>query len=237
MVNVVSAQIPFHFGDWQKHDFDSFLPGENQKLMALLMLIAKNEVRHRLYLWGAKSVGKTHLLQATCRQANEYGLRAAYIPLKQHAKISVDILHDLGEMDLIGVDDLETIRGAIEWQQGLIWLYNELRDQSRSLLFGATVSPQNIMLELADLTSRLAWDQVFQVKEANEAVKIQILKQKAKRRSLELSDEVIDYLIRRVKRDLNSLINLLDAIDHASLTAKRRVTIPFIKEFISMDDG
>ena len=44
--------------------------------------------------------------------------------------------------------------------------------------------------------------------------------------------EKVQYLMRRVDRDLSSLLKILDKIDHASLAAKRKITIPFVKELI-----
>jgi DnaA-homolog protein len=226
-------QIPFQFGDFQQNDFASFLTGENKELLSLLNTISKKEERHRLYLWGAEGFGKTHLLQAACKQASEFDLHVAYLPLKQLSEFSPEMLHDLGELDLVCVDDIECVAGEIEWQQGLVWLYNELRDNEHSMIISANVSATNIELEVNDLKSRLSWDQVLRIKEADDELKIQILKQKANARSFDLSDEVIEYLIVRVDRDLGSLIDVLYKIDHASLSAKRKITIPFVKDFIN----
>ena len=226
-------QIPFQFGDFQQNDFASFLPGENQELLTLLNAISKKQEVHRLYLWGESGIGKTHLLQAACKQASETDLQVAYIPLKQLEEMSPEILHDLGELDLVCVDDIECVAGHVEWQQGLTWLYNELRDNEHSIIISANISATNIALEVEDLKSRLAWDQVVKIKSSDDELKIEILKQKANARSFELSDEVIEFLIRRVDRDLGSLMELLDKIDHASLAAKRKITIPFVKELIS----
>lgn len=226
-------QIPFQFGNFQQNDLASYLPGENRTILLLLNTIANKESTHSLYLWGSSGTGKTHLLQAVCKQANELNLHVAYIPLKQHKDISPEILHDLGELDLVCIDDLECISGQIEWQQGLTWLYNELRDNHNSLIISADISATNIALEVDDLKSRLSWDQVYQIKSPTDELKIEILKQKAEARSFELSDDVIEFLIRRVDRNLGSLIKILDEIDHASLAAKRKVTVPFVKELIS----
>ena len=226
-------QIPFQFGNFQQNDLASYLPGENRTILLLLNTIANKESTHSLYLWGSSGTGKTHLLQAVCKQANELNLHVAYIPLKQHKDISPEILHDLGELDLVCIDDLECISGQIEWQQGLTWLYNELRDNHHSLIISADISATNIALEVDDLKSRLSWDQVYQIKSPTDELKIEILKQKAEARSFELSDDVIEFLIRRVDRNLGSLIKILDEIDHASLAAKRKVTVPFVKELIS----
>ena len=226
-------QIPFQFGNFQQNDFASFLTGGNQELLNLINAISKKEESHRLYLWGISGTGKTHLLQAACKQASESDLQVAYLPLKQLSEFSPEILHDLGELDLVCVDDIDNVAGQIEWQQGLVWLYNELRDHEHAMIISANISPTNIALEVDDLKSRLNWDQVLKIKEPDDELKIQILKQKANARSFELSDEVVEFLIRRVERDMGSLMDVLDKIDHASLAAKRKITIPFVKELIS----
>lgn len=228
-----SKQIPFQFGDFQKNDLASFLAGENENLIKLLKQIANKESNHVLYLWSEAGTGKTHLLQAACKQAAESDLHVAYIPLKQIEELSAEMLHDLGELDLVCIDDVESIIGQLEWQQGLTWLYNELKDNKHSLIISGNKSSANSGLELDDLKSRLSSDQVIQIKSPNDDLKIKILKQKAKERSFELSDEVIEFLMRRVERNLSSLIDILDKIDHASLAAKRKITIPFVKELIN----
>ena len=98
---------------------------------------------------------------------------------------------------------------------------------------GPNTAPTTIPLEIEDLRSRLNWDQAYQLKPANDETKLEILKQKASERSFDLGDDVIEYLMRRVDRDLSSLLKILDKIDHASLAAKRKITIPFVKELIS----
>jgi DnaA-homolog protein len=230
--NSSSPQIPFQFGNFQQNDLESFFPGENQTLVNLVAAIANKEQTYRLYLWGESGTGKTHLLQAACKQAAESELHVAYIPLNQLEELSAEMLHDLGELDLVCVDNLEAVSGQVHWQQGLTWLYNELRDNNHSLIISGNKSPTNIELEVEDLKSRLGWDQVAQIKSPSDELKIEILKQKANERSFELSDEVIDFLICRVDRNLGSLINILDKIDHASLAEKRKITIPFVKNII-----
>ena len=226
-------QIPLQLGNFQQDNLASFLPGENQTLVQLLNTVVNSESKHSIFIWGGEGTGKTHLLQGACKQASELEQHVAYIPLKQHDDISSEILHDLGELDLVCIDDLDSISGQFEWQQALTWLYNELRDNNHSLIISANTSPTNIAIEVNDLKSRLSWDQVYQVKPPNDELKVEILKQKAAARSFELADDVIEYLIRRVDRNLGSLINILDEIDHASLAAKRKITVPFVKELIS----
>lgn len=232
-VSTTSTQIPFQFGDFQKNDLESFIAGENEALIKLIKKITNKETNHTLYLWGESGTGKSHLLQAACKQAAESEHHVAYIPLNQIDELSAEMLHDLGELDLVCIDDVESVIGQIEWQQGLTWLYNELKDNNHSLIISGNTSPASSKLELDDLKSRLSSDQVIQIKSPNDELKIKILKLKAKERAFELSDEVIEFLIRRVDRNLTSLIEVLDKIDHVSLAAKRKITIPFVRELIS----
>ena len=225
-------QIPFEFGNFQKIDFTSFIEGENQDLLDFLNTMTKKKKNDCLYIWGSQGTGKTHLLQAACKQADDMNSQVTYIPLKQYEEFDSEIFNGLGKLDLICVDDLEFISGNLEWQQRLTLLYNEIRDNNNSIIISSTSSPKNIKIELDDLKSRLVWGQVHKIKPPNDELKIEILKRKASERSFELSESVAEFLIHRTERDLNSLIKILDVIDHSSLAAKRKVTIPFVKKLI-----
>ena len=226
------SQIPFEFSNFQELDFTSFIQGKNKYLLDLLKTLIKKERNDCLYIWGSEGTGKTHLLQAACKQAYEMNSQVTYIPLKQHREFDFEILNGLGQLDLICVDDLESIFDNLEWQQRLTLLYNEIRDNNNSIIISSTVSPKNIKIELDDLKSRLVWGQVHKIKPPDDELKIEILKRKASERSFELTKSVAEFLIRRTDRDLNSLIKILDVIDHSSLAAKRKVTVPFVKELI-----
>ena len=226
------GQIPLQFGHYQQFDFDSFIAGENTEVITQLRKVATNHAQHHIYLWGDDGLGKSHLLQAACKLASENQLQVAHVPLSMINEFSPDMLHDLGMLDLVCVDDLDCLKGDVSWQQSMVWLYNELRDSRHSLIMAASVKPKRLSLDLQDLQSRLEWDLVLQLKPPDEVTKINILKDRAKARAFELPDDVIEYMIRRVNRDLPSLIMLLDRIDHASLAEKRRVTVPLIKKVL-----
>ena len=53
---------------------------------------------------------------------------------------------------------------------------------------------------------------------------------RAAQRGLQLPPETLDYLMKRMPRDLPSLFDILDELDEASLVAQRRLTIPFIRD-------
>jgi DnaA family protein len=59
-----------------------------------------------------------------------------------------------------------------------------------------------------------------------------VLRERAQRRGLVVDEAAYDWLLRRVGRDLAGLTSLLDRLDRASLAAKRRITVPFLRELL-----
>lgn len=101
------------------------------------------------------------------------------------------------------------------------------------MLFSGNTKPTELALDLPDLKSRLGWGIVWQLKELNDMDKIKALQLRAERRGFHLPFEVGGYLIQRCPRDMHSLFALFDKLDQASLSKQRKLTIPFVRQFIS----
>jgi len=130
---------------------------------------------------------------------------------------------------LVVADDVERLDAT-----GQIALFNAInaaRDAGGTVLAAGNAPPAQLALR-EDLKSRLAWGLVYQVKPLTDAEKALTLHGEAARRGLKLSDEVVWYLLTHVRRDLRSLIALLDRIDRASLEQRRAVTLPLVRELI-----
>ena len=56
---------------------------------------------------------------------------------------------------------------------------------------------------------------------------------RAERRGLELPEETLGYLTRRAPRDFATLCRMLDALDSESLAAQRRLTVPFVRDWLA----
>jgi DnaA family protein len=183
-----------------------------------------------LYLWGESGTGKTHLLEAACRAAQEQGYAPLYVPLAEKAGFSTALLEDVEQVPLVCVDDVDAIAGDTTWEAALFALYEHLRAHGGMLVLAASNSPAAIGLQLADLATRLAAGLVYQLQPLSDAEKISALRLRAQRRGLEMTEEVARYLLTRFPRDLHSLFALLDRLDSATLAAQRRLTIPFLRD-------
>ena len=84
-----------------------------------------------------------------------------------------------------------------------------------------------------DLRTRLGWGHVFAVQPLSEAETRAALRREADRRALFFSDDVMDYLLTRFARDLKHLMGLLDRLDEFSLSTKRAITVPLLKQMLA----
>lgn len=208
--------------------FDNFLPDKNEALLHQL----RSGSEPFLYLWGAAGSGKSHLLHALCHAANERGVSSIYFSLQEYRAFDVALLDGLEQYSLVAIDDIDRIAGEGPWEEALFHLYNRIRDSNVRLVVTAASAPANAGFHLPDLVSRLGWGPVYQLHQLDDNGKGAALQLRARRRGMALPDDVAAYLLKHAARDLPRLFALLDELDHASLTAKRKLTIPFVRELL-----
>jgi len=211
--------------------FESFAPGLNGELIAAL----RGGACAPLWLWGSAGSGKTHLLQAVCAAADATGTTAAhaaaaYFPLERSLALPPAAVAGFENCRVLCLDDVDAIAGDLRWEQALFRLFNEAEELGTRLIFAARTAPRGIEWSLEDWRSRAAACVVYQLRDLDDAGRLDALKLRAAQRGLQLPPETADYLLRRMPRDLPSLFVILDHLDEASLVAQRRLTVPFIRD-------
>lgn len=190
--------------------------------------------RDALYLAGPAGVGKTHLLLATCAASEAAGRRAAYLPLIAAAGRLRDALLALEGNDLIALDGLEAVAGNREDEIALFDAHNRARAAGVALVYAARDIPDAIGLTLPDLRSRLGQCTRITLSPLDDDGRREVLQQRAQRRGLVLEEAALDWILKRVGRELGGLTALLDQLDRASLAAQRRVTVPFLRKTLGL---
>ena len=229
----MSAQLPLALRWPAQQRFDAFVPGENGVAVDLLRRAAFEAAQTSLYLSGNLGSGRTHLLIATCAAANEAGRSAQYLPLVTLRANAPASIRAFGGSDLLALDDVDAIAGDTAAEHALFDLYNRCRAEGATLLFVASAPPAQIGLTLPDLVSRLSACTQIALKPLTEDARRDLLRERAVARGIELDDAVVDWLFAREKRDIASLLGVLDRVDAASLAAQRRVTVPFLRKLLA----
>ncbi len=230
----MSRQLALNLKLRDGSSFDNFFAAHNREAMESVVAAVATAALpanglSTLFLWGEPGSGKTHLLEAACRAAQVAGLSPVYVSLAEARTLSVDLLEGLEQAGLVTLDDVQCIAGDSTWERAIFGLYERLRAHGGVLLAAARANPANLGLHLPDLATRLGAHLVYQLHLLGDDDKVTALCRRAAHRGMQLSPEVARYVLAHYPRDLHALFQLLDRIDHASLAAQRRITIPFVR--------
>ncbi len=174
--------------------------------------------------------GLTYMLQAICRFAEEHGQGAFYASLQELAGEPPELLDGLEQMQCLCLDDADAVLGQPGWDEALFNLYNRMQALGHRLFIGLHRSWRDLQGHmLPDLHSRLAAGLQVSLKLPGDDWP-QAVHWLASQRGLHLPPDVARYLAERGPRDWRAMAGLLVTLDTRALAAKRRLTIPFIRQ-------
>ena len=148
------------------------------------------------YLCGLGDSGKSHLLYATCIQAQERGLSNMLLSMREVIDFGPMVLEGLEALDVLCIDDVHLVAGDDAWEKALFNFFNRFNEPKKMLVVTADLLPDML--------------------------------------NISLPDECARFLLTRLSRDMRTLLDVLDKLDHASMAAQRKLTIPFIKSTLKL---
>ena len=229
----MSAQLALNLRLRDGSSFDNFLPGRNREALAqaqALLAPAAAPGFRSLYLYGERGSGKTHLLEAACRQSAHAGRSPFYLSLREARALDPAMLEGVERGSLVCLDDLGEIAAQPAWEEALLSLWERCRQGQGVWLATASAPPDRLGLRLADLATRLSTASVYALHVLGDEEKLSAMRLRAANRGLELPEEVARYILNRYPRDLGTLFSLLERLDDAALARQRRLTIPLVRE-------
>jgi len=182
------------------------------------------------YFWGEAGTGKTHLLRALGEALRERGDVFGWMDARTRFPAAFD-----ARWAAVLLDDVHTYTPQ-QQARAFGWFNHAATPASgapRLLLAAGRVPTVDLPLR-ADLRSRLAWGDVFQLQPLREDERRAVLREEAAARGMLARhrdiDEVLDYMLRHFSRDLHSLMHTLARLDAFALRSKRAVTIALLRE-------
>ncbi len=223
---VNKEQIPINFSFISNKSFDNYIIGNDQFIIETLKKLAIATSPSIIFLKGNKSSGKTHLCLALM------ALSGKSVSKLNKSNILELELEKILAHDLLIIDDIDEIISSYMIEEKLFSIINDFILNKKNILVTSSEPLNKIKFDLPDLSSRLKWDQVLVIPELTDDDKIRVLQKIAKERGWILSDNVCDYIMSHYKRDLFFLCNSVKSLDEASLSLKKKITIPFIKKIM-----
>lgn len=215
-------QMPLPLAGDPQATFDNFLCGDNAAALSHLRLLAMPGAP--VYLWGPPGSGKTHLLRALVHQVRSQGRHAGLIG---EAEALGDVAAPVRALAVI--DDCDTLDAAA--QAEAFRLFVDAAAQGTQVVAAGRVPPVDLPLR-EDLRTRLGWGPVFALQPLAEDQVRAALRREADRRGIVLPEELLDYLLTRLARDLKHLMGLLDRLDAYALGHSRAVTVPLLRQML-----
>lgn len=199
--------------------FASYVVGRNAEAVAALRALLAGSGERFLYLWGDAGSGRSHLLQAVAASAPSRYSESPAAPAEFEPAVQLYLVDDVDRL----TDD---------GQQRLFRLLNEVRAApSAAIVTSGTLAPAQLALR-DDVRTRLAWGLVYQLHGLTDAEKSDALRARASALGFDLPQEVLDYLLTHMPRDMRTLIAVLEALDAFALAAKRAITVPLVREWM-----
>ncbi len=218
ILDIVPAPVP---------TLDNFVVGGNAELFAALCSIGRGQSDEPfIYLWGDDGCGRTHLLRALVSEFAKSGRSALFLSAASATAADLQT-----ESQLVAVDDVDQLNP--EAQVALFNLHNWRRATSGALVASGNAPPAQLKLR-QDVATRLASGLVYHVRGLSDKEKAAALERHALARGFHLSAEVMEYLLHHARRDLSSLLAVVEALDRYSLETKRAVTVPLLKEILQL---
>lgn len=183
---------------------------------------------HCLIILGPAGSGKTHLLNLWLQQSKGKLVTADELAHKDADDLAASNKH-------IAIDDVDSIAGQRAAEETLFHLYNYLRENRGFLLLTATTPPAQWQPGLADLRSRLLASQATTIGVPDDELLSMLLVKQFHDRQIEVSADVIAYLLPRIERTAAAVRSIVAELDHAALAEGRGVTIGLAKQILKVD--
>ena len=194
-----------------------FVVGRNVELMAQLEAMLDRRAAERMvYVWGTPGSGKSFLLAAWAHACEARGL-------------SVDTTGQRAAQAVVA-DEVE--RWNEVQQRAGFAAFNRVREAGGLWLAAGSMAPAELPL-MPELKTRFGWGLVFQLHGLDDAEKRAALAQHAETLGFRLEPQVADYLLNHTARDMQSLLRVLEALDHFGLETRRPITLPLLRQLLA----
>ena len=230
------TQLIFPFQVNQKASFKSFFCSpDNIELMSRLADLVVSKNADELIINGAEGSGKSFLMQAICNELSSSGKQFAFIPMNKAINMGVEIFQNLASLNAVCIDDLQLILSREEWETALFNLINECQQSNCSLIlsFGGNQFLEDIT-QLPDLLSRIKRMEFMKLQAVQDKFLNQALGFVSQQLDINLEKAELEFLLKHQTREFSILVDNLISLDKQAASLKRKITIPLIKETLSI---
>lgn len=210
----------------ERYTFENFVVGSGNELAyAACQAVAQNPGKkyNPLFLYGGVGIGKTHLIQAVGNAIMNHNpaARVVYISIEQFVQEFVDAIRFKKNTDFAGyyrnadvliIDDMQFITGREKTQEEFFHTFNSLHQANKQIIISSDKPPKDIPTLQDRLQSRFAWGMTIDMQTPDFETRCAIIQMKADAHSIQLSQEVVEFLSNRVRSNIRELEGALNQV-------------------------
>jgi chromosomal replication initiator protein len=219
-----------------KNTFETFVVGENNNhahAAAMAVSQAPGKSYNPLFLYGGVGLGKTHLLHAIGQHvgAHKKGARITYLSSEKFTNEYIDAIQNnqlvrfrrkYRQADVLLIDDVQFLAGKERIQEEFFHTFNALHEAHKQIVLTCDRPAAEIQNLEHRLVSRFEWGLVTELQPPDVETRLAILRKKEKAMSVELPEEIINFLANRIRTNIRRLEGaLIRVASFASLTGKK----------------
>jgi len=226
-----SSEKPFN----PKNTFSTFVVGDNNNFAhAAAMAVAQSPGRsyNPLFLYGGVGLGKTHLLHAIGHNVLKENpkLKVSYLSSEKFTNKYIDAIQNneltkfrrtYRKTDVLLIDDIQFLSGKERIQEEFFHTFNALHEAHKQIVMTCD-RPANEIKNLEHrLVSRFEWGLVTDMQPPDFETRLAILRNKGLSLGVEVPDEVVEFLAKRIRTNIRRLEGALIRVSsYQSLTGK-----------------
>lgn len=230
------------------YTFSTFVVGRNTEFAhAACYNVARNpgEGYNPLLICGPPGMGKTHLLHAVGHEikANFPHLRISYVAAERflnecvhamrHGKMEDFRQRYRNNCDILLVDDLQFIGRGEATQEEFFHTLNSFIELKKQVVLASDRMPKDI-LKLDDRNrSRLEWGLTVDISMPDFETRVAILRYKAERMAVRVTEDVVEYIARISKRSIRELEGNLKKVKMFSELQGLPIDYPLAKRVLT----
>ena len=213
-----------------KFDLASFVAGSsNQLALTCIDYVAQHPGTqyNPLFIHATGSLGKTHLLHGLCRRFGELHPTGkwAYLTGEDFTNEFVGALRSnkveafrrkMRELDLLVLDDVHFLAGKRSTQEEFLHTFNALEATGKQVVLASDAHPKHVREFSESLVNRFVSGMVVRIDPPNFSTRVEILKRLAVRARLVMTDDVIDWIAKRVTQNVRELEGALTRVQALS---------------------
>jgi chromosomal replication initiator protein len=220
-----------------RYIFDSFVVGKsNQLAHAACQAVADDPGRsyNPLFIYGGVGLGKTHLMHAIGHEILSRGMRVLYVSSETFTNEMIDSIqqHRTEEfrnkyrrVQLLLVDDIQFIAGKVGTQEEFFHTFNAIHEGGGQIVISCDRPPKAISTLEDRLRSRFEWGLIADIQAPDLETRIAILRSKCQSQGMQVPEEVLEAIARKVQSNIRELEGSLNRIVAQASVSGEPITV------------